>query len=337
MKKTFLKKELSKMNERDIKMFADTKSRRHRMILKDAVLVRSRALTQMTLLAATIAPMAAATAAGGAAATPLAVVEATPPGASLLVYKADNVASPGTAAAVFETTKDGVKYRELAIFNVVEGRITLAVRNSKVVACSKCGEMRDDPFEFTDSLDVKEDEVELDQFHGGPSQSHTYIKLVREPGTNQWIVGSTHRSVYFFGNGTAYKEKLPQPASGLARDLDAEWSPLRWNGIAIDHIKKLPIYIQDTYSKSEFDKFKRQECSGPGACTIAIRQNDGCMALAKDDRAGYFHASSPSAQERQTTEQSALAKCSVEGAGDCSVIYSKCFSVFSEIDGDRSR
>ncbi len=179
-------------------------------------------------------PLASTTLATTPPDVPAEVMSATPEGMSLLAFKTSGPADGADAAAVYEAEPDadGIRYRTLTLFERKGGQLVPKVSNAKVIACSKCSQFHDDPFD-ADYLDVKQHHIHLIQMDGGEKPSTTTLDFVRKVGV--WHVTNAVRFSIHMGRYASKTEDLPLPSSGLLKDMDARWSvPMYLNTLVIN-------------------------------------------------------------------------------------------------------
>jgi hypothetical protein len=264
-------------------------------------------------------------------ASPPEIVAAAPDGTRLIFFKSSGDQADGTAAAVYETPPDSndVRHRTLIIFGRKGGGFTPEVTNDKVIACSKCSQFHDDPFnpKYAENyVDVAPDHIYMEQADGGERPSTTTLDFSRKK--DRWYVAKAVREVIEAGRYESSTERLPLPASRLVQDMDARWSvPVYLNAIVVNDVTGRFAFIRGARSKESLENSIATDCKGSD-CRVLVRQGDGCMSLVRDGSGRSFGVSVPNPNartaERAVAASKALAECESSGGTACKEIRTDC-------------
>jgi hypothetical protein len=276
-------------------------------------------------LAMTSCPAIAAASSKAPPTAPAEVVSRAPAGTTLLWFGSSGNQPDADAMAVFETgpDKDDVRHRTLTVFGKKDGKFEPDFSSDKIIACSKCTQFHDDPFDGDAYVKVKPGHLHIEQADSGQKPSSTVLEFVRKAGV--WHVASATRETVVAGDEKDTTEKLPLPASGLARDMDAKWSvPVFLNTILINHKKGDKFSFLhgdatvDAMWKSEEGDCNRQDC------TILVQQQDGCISLVRDASARAFGAGTPDPKDEKAAVTRAMAACKAAGGQACKEVRTDC-------------
>jgi hypothetical protein len=256
---------------------------------------------------------------------PAEVASTAPAGTTLLWFGSSGNQPDADAMAVFETgpDKDDVRHRTLIVFGKKDGKFEPDFSSDKIIACSKCTQFHDDPFDGDAYVKVKPGRLHIEQADSGQKPSSTVLEFVRKSGA--WHVASATRETVVAGDEKDTTEKLPLPASGLARDMDVKWSvPVFLNTILINHKKGDKFSFLhgdatvDAMWKSEEGDCNRQDC------TILVQQQDGCISLVRDALARPFGAGTPDPKDEKAAVTKAMAACNAAGGQACKEVRTDC-------------
>jgi hypothetical protein len=257
-------------------------------------------------------------------AAPAEVTAAAPSGTTLLAFSASGEQPNADAMAVFETApdKDNVRHRTLVLFGKKDGKFVPDFSNDKVVACSKCSQFHDDPWE-SNYLRFTPGHLHIEQMDGGEKPSTTFLDFVRKAGV--WQVTTATRETVVAGREKDTKEKLPLPASGLAKDMDAQWSvPVFLNTILINHKKGDKFsFLHGDASVDAMWKSEAGDCSRED-CTILVQQGDGCISLVRDSSGRPFGAGTPDPKDEKAATAKAMTACTSTGGQSCKEVRNDC-------------
>ena len=171
------------------------------------------------LTASLAASMMSAALAGTPPLAPAEVAAAAPAGTSLLTFKSSVTQAHAYAVAVYQTApdQDGVRYRSLIIFGAKDGKFIPEVTSDKLIACSKCSPIHDDPFAFS-HLILAPGHIHIDQMAAGREPSVVILDFAYKQG--KWYVTRAERELWAdVGRYKSATERLPLPKSGLVQDL----------------------------------------------------------------------------------------------------------------------
>ena len=276
-----------------------------------------------TLLMAT-APAFASPASKTPPSAPPEVMAAAPPGTALQFFASTGDQPVADAMAVFETPldKDNVRHRTLVMFGKKDGKFVPDFLSDKVIACSKCSQFHDDPWD-DNFLKFTPGHLHIEQMDGGEKVSTTFLDFVRKAGV--WHVTKARRETVFAGYGARTNKKLPLPTTGLAKDMDAQWNvPVFLNTILINHSKGDRFTFLhgdatvDAMWKSEEGHCNRQDC------TILVQQQDGCLSLVRDSNGRSFGAGTPDPKDEEAATAKAMNACTSVGGQMCKEVRNDC-------------
>jgi hypothetical protein len=259
-------------------------------------------------------------------AAPKEVIPLAPRNTHLIDFKANSNESEGNAVAVFETNgEEGAsRFRTLLILRKQNGQFKEVDRSDKIIACSTCGQFRDDPFKERDIV-VKPNEIEIRHADAGERQSTAYFRLAFDPAARHWHVVAATRTDITLGRYDERTYSLPLPASGLVRDFDAGWTPRSyWTGVSIEAQSHKFHFESSAPSKESLDQALAGACRDKNDCRIIVSQQDGCVALAEDEDKAFFTSKLSLKRSTKQVTQEALADCIAKGAGTCKVIRAEC-------------
>ena len=251
------------------------------------------------------------------------VAAAAPNGMTLLVFKASSATEGATGAAVYETPPDAndVRFRTLTLFHRKSGRFVPEATSNKVIACSKCSQFHDDPFDG-DGLDVSAHHVRIEQMDGGEKPSTTTLDLAWKNGA--WHVTKATRVTVAMGRYATKTEALPLPKSGLLKDMDARWSvPQYLNTLVIDPATHKFMFLHGDLTQADVRKQMAAECQD-GACQIAVQQHDGCISVARDAKQRLFSGATTNTKASAEAASKAQQACRAEGGQACEVVRTDC-------------
>lgn len=276
-------------------------------------------------LAMTSCPAFAAASSKAPPAAPAEVASTAPAGTTLIWFGSSGNQPDADAIAVFGTSpdKDDVRHRTLTVFGKKGGKFEPDFSSDKIIACSKCTQFHDDPFDGDAYVKVKTGHLHIEQADSGQKPSSTVLEFVRKDGL--WHVASAMRETVVAGGEKDTTEKLPSPASGLARDMDPKWSvPVFLNTIVINHKKGDKFSFLhgdatvDAMWKSEEGDCNRQDC------TILAQQQDGCISLVRDASNRPFGAGTPDTKDQNAAVTKAMAACNAAGGQTCKEVRTDC-------------
>jgi hypothetical protein len=273
----------------------------------------------------TAAPAFASPPSSAAPVAPLEITAATPAGTHLLWFGSSGSQQNAEAMAVFETApdKDNVRHRTLVVFGKTDGKFVPDFSSDKIIACSKCTQFHDDPFDGDVYVKVKPGHLHIEQADSGQKPSSTILEFVRKAGA--WHVASATRETVIAGDEKDTTENLPLPASGLARDMDAQWSvPVFINTILINHkmADKFSFLHGDATVEAMW-KSQEADCNRQD-CTILVQQQDGCISLVRDESARSFGAGTPNPKDEKAAVTKAMAACNAAGGKTCKEVRTDC-------------
>lgn len=251
------------------------------------------------------------------------VIAAAPAGTTILAFATSGDQPTADAAAVFESApdKDDVRYRTLVVFGKKAGKFVPDFSNDKIIGCSKCTQFHDDPF-WPAHLKVTAGHILLDQFDSGQKPSTTTIELTRKSGA--WYVNAAERQTVEGGDGAASLRKLPLPNSGLARDMDGDWSiPVVLNTLMINNKNGKFMLYHGGGSPEQVWQTLKDDCNMQD-CTILVQQQDGCISLAKDASGRFFGAGVPNPRDKKAAIKKATDACNASGGKQCEAIRTDC-------------
>jgi hypothetical protein len=254
---------------------------------------------------------------------PVEVVGAAPQGTHLLAFKTSGVQADANAVAVFEgePDKEGVAHRDLIIFGKRNGKFVPEVTSDKLIACSKCTQFHDDAFDIND-VKVSPGQVRIVQMDGGEKPTTTIVELARESGV--WHVRSASRHVVDMGRFEERTVLLPLPKSGLAADMDAQWSvPVYLNTLMVNKNSGKFWFLHDGGSPEAVWKSMDGRC-GKQDCTILVQQQDGCISLVRDESSRWFSGANANHKDKKQAVFEAMNACNAAGAMNCKEVETQC-------------
>lgn len=276
----------------------------------------------LALIVAT-APAFAASASKGTPPAPPEVAETAPTGTTLVSFTTSGDQPDADAVAVFETApdKDGVNHRTLVMFGKKKGKFIPDFSSDKLIACSKCSQFHDDPFDG-DYVKVVPGHVHIEQMDSGEKPSTTFLDLVRHSG--QWRVMKAVRETVVAGRGQAESRNLVLPISGLAKDMDAEWSvPVFLNTLVVNHKNGKFMFMHGNPNPDSVWEKLQGDCNKQD-CTVLIQQQDGCISLVRDSMARSFGGATTDVKGEKQAVTRALATCNAAGGQACKEVRTDC-------------
>lgn len=252
------------------------------------------------------------------------VIAAAPQGTRLISFRSSGPQSDADAIAVYETAPDqeGVRHRDLVVFRRKSGKFIPEIRSGKIIACSKCSQFHDDPFD-DGNVGVTPGRIHIEQMDGGEKPSTTILDFVRK--ADAWRVTEATRITVEEGRGEQVTEKLPLPASGLMQDMDARWSvPTFFNAVVVNDKTHKFAFLHGSRTPAELEKSIAMSCRDGSDCRVLVRQQDGCMSLVRDEKLRAFAVGIQGSKDKQNAVALALAKCRVEGNGKCEEVRTDC-------------
>lgn len=260
---------------------------------------------------------------GGPTQAPPEIAAAAPAGTHLLAFKSSGMQAGADAIAVYETAPDeqGVRHRDLIIFHNKGGKFVPEGRNDKIIGCSKCSQFHDDPF-AADLLTVFPGYIVIEQMDSGEQPSSTTFAFAREGGS--WRAMEASRLTFAGGRGQATAEKLPIPPSRALEDIDGRWdAPMFFNAIVVNDKARTFSFLHGDRTAAELDRHIAASCKDGADCRVLLRQQDGCMSLARDDKFRSFAAGVPDRKDKQAAKAQAIAACQA-GGGKCEEVRTDC-------------
>ena len=251
------------------------------------------------------------------------VAIAAPKGMDLLTFKTSGMTDGSVGAAVYETPADtnDVRFRTLMLFRRQSGHFVPEVTNDKIIACSKCSQFHDDPFD-SGGLDVSTHHVHIEQMDSGEKPSTTTLDLARENGA--WHVAKATRVTVTMGRYATTAELLALPASGLLKDMDGRWGvPQYLNTLVINTTRHKFMFLHGDLTQDDVRKRMDGECRD-GACRIAVQQHDGCIALARDASHKLFGGATANAKGGADAASKAMDACHDAGGKICEPVRTDC-------------
>ncbi|WP_153242435.1 DUF4189 domain-containing protein [Frateuria defendens] len=248
---------------------------------------------------------------------------AAPSGTSLLAYTASGSQPDADAAAVFDTVPDkaGVRHRTLVVFGEKNGKFRPDFSSEKLIACSKCSQFHDDPFDG-DYLKVTPGHIHIDQMDGGEKPSTSTLDFVRKAGT--WHVTTATRLTVSEGRYDQKIERLPLPASGLAADLDARWTvPEYVNTLLSNQRTGKFIFAHGDRSPEAMWANQKADCNEKD-CAVLVQQGDGCMALVRDESGHFFGGGSLDPEAQSQAQSRAMEACHRSNGKGCKPVRTDC-------------
>jgi len=246
-----------------------------------------------------------------------------PAGTKIVAFATSGSQPDADAAAVFESApdKDDVRHRTLVVFGKRDGKFVPDFSNDKIVGCSKCTQFHDDPF-WPAHLKVTPGHILLEQFDGGQKPSTTTIELARKGGP--WNVTAAEREAVVAGDGDVSRRKLPLPASGLAKDMDGDWSiPVVLNTLMTNSKNgKFMLYHGGSSPEQVWHALK-DDCNKQD-CKILVQQQDGCISLVKDADGRFFGAGTSNPRDKKAAIGKATDACNASSGKQCEAIRTDC-------------
>jgi Domain of unknown function (DUF4189) len=258
---------------------------------------------------------------------PTEIAAAAPAGTHLIFFKASGDATAADAVAVYETSANsaGTKQRDLIVFRKQGGKFAPVAQNDKIIACSTCSQFHNDPFDGGSYVTVKPGHIHVEQMDSGETPSTTSFEFAYDTASGKWRVTDATRVDVKDGRGTAKSRKLPLPASGLLSDMDGQWQqPVYWNALVVNEQKHSFSFILSKPSEKALDAAVHASCADASACRVLVKQNDGCMSLARDADKAFFSASSTDPKAEDAVSDKALATCKAGGKGECEAVRTEC-------------
>lgn len=254
---------------------------------------------------------------------PAEVMAAAPAGTSLLSFTSSGDQANADAVAVFETKpdKDDVRHRSLVMFGKKNGKFVQDFSSNKLIACSKCSQFHDDQF-YPAHVKVAPGHVHIDQFDGGEKPSQTMLDLVRKQ--DGWHVTRAIRETVVEGDGAETTAKLPLPASGLAKDMDAQWTvPVYLNTVLFNRRNGKFMFMHKNMTKESVWAAAKGDCNKED-CDVLVQQQDGCISLVRDATGRPFAAGTPDPKDEKAALGKAMDACSAAGGKACKEANTDC-------------
>lgn len=258
-----------------------------------------------------------------------------PSGMKLLFFTTNQGGAEGSdAVAILESTRMPANAhistgpRPLIVLRKSEGVYREVARNDKIIGCSTCGEDADDPF-LPQGIQLTPGHLVIDQEHG-PGPSTAVYDFVRDSKTQQWIVTkavNTHVEQSPVGTNliqTPTALVLPKPP--LLVNFDPGWHETQlWAAIAVNGKTGRFAFLGEFPDQHSLDNNIKDECQQRGVCTVLVKQDFGCMALAKDAKGRFFAGSSLVAGVgEQESKENALKECRSHDGGACEIVRRDC-------------
>lgn len=254
---------------------------------------------------------------------PQEVMASAPKGTTLLFYTDSGNQPHADAAAVFETApdKDGVRWRTLTIFGKKDGVFVEDVRTDKLMACSKCSQFHDDPFD-PENFKVGRGHIRIDQMDGGEKPTTTTLELTRQSGA--WHVIKATRRTVDVGRYNDRTRALPIPASDLVKDMDAKWDvPWYLNTLLLNHKNNAFIFLHGDLSTEAMWQTQKGRCDQQD-CVILVQQRDGCISLVRDSKGKSYPGSTSNPKKEDESISDAMKACTSDGGVECEEIRTDC-------------
>lgn len=251
------------------------------------------------------------------------VTASGPAGTTLLSFASSGEQPNADAVAVFETApdKDDVRHRTLVMFGRKDGKFVPDFSSDKLIACSKCSQFHDDPFDG-DYVKVSPGHVHIEQMDSGEKSSTTVLDLVRQSG--KWHVANAVRSSVVAGRGPEKTEKLALPASGLAADMDAKWTvPVFLNTLVVNHKSGKFMFMHGNPTPDSVWEKLQGDCNKQD-CTVLVQQQDGCISLVRDSTARSFGGAGADSRDEKQAVIRAMTACNAGGGQACKEIRTDC-------------
>lgn len=268
-----------------------------------------------TLMAATPPPSA-----------PAEVAALAPAGTKLVAFKSSGDTDGADAVAVFENESAGAaRQRDMLILHKQAGRFQLVDRNDNVIACSTCGQLRDDPFD-PNLLKVTPGHISLIQAHGGETPSESNYAFAYDAASSKWrVVSAKRKDVADQGDGAVTNGSDPLPSSGLFKDFDGRWKATSlWNGYVVNDSTHRFSQVVNKPTEAALDKAIAEACSDGAACHVLLKQENGCMSLVKDSAQAFYAAGTAGKHSKSQALGKATAACEAKGHGGCEEQTSYC-------------
>lgn len=254
---------------------------------------------------------------------PAEIAVAASAGTQLLAFKSSGAQADADAVAVYETAPDaqGARHRDLVVFRKQSGKFVPEARNDKIIACSKCSQFHDDPFD-PDLITLSPGFLVIEQMDSGEQPSATTLTFAREGGA--WRVKEAKRVTFAGGRGLATAEVLPMPPSGALKDMDGRWElPTFFNAIVVNDKARTFSFLHGDRTAAELDTHIAATCKDGPDCRVLVRQQDGCMSLVRDDKFRSFAAGVADRKGKQKAKSQAMAACQA-GGGTCEEVRTDC-------------
>jgi len=225
--------------------------------------------------------------------------------------------------AVFETApdKDNLRHRTLVVFGKKDGKFVFDFSNDKLIACSLCSQFHDDQF-YPDGVKITPGHIHIDQSDAGEKPSETELDFVRKD--NGWHVTKATRRTVVSGYGADTTTKLPLPASGLAKDMDAKWTfPVFYNAVLFNRRNGKFMFMHKEPTPDSIWVDAKGDCNKED-CDVLVRQKDGCISLVRDSRGRPFAAGTPNPKDEKAALAKAMVACSAAGGTMCKEANTDC-------------
>lgn len=258
-----------------------------------------------------------------------------PTGMKLLFFKADEGRAEGSdAIAILESMRKPADAhtstgpRTLIMLRKSNGIYREVARNNKIIGCSTCGEDADDPF-LPQGVELTPGHLVIDQEHGSAPSTAVYT-FVRDPKTQEWLV--THAVNTHVGQspvgGDFIKTPTPLvlPNPPLLVNFDPAWREAQfWGAIIVSEKAGGFMFMGNLPDQQSLDKSISAVCRQKGLCKVLVKQNFGCMALAKDAKGRFFAGASLTSDNADThSREHALNECKSLGGNACQIVRSDC-------------
>jgi len=285
-------------------------------------MTRTLRLTMATLLACA-GPAFAAPPVKAPPTAPPEITAAAPSGTTLLSFTSSGDQPDAAAAAVYETPpdKNGIRHRTLTVFGRNGGQFAAEFSNEKLIACSKCSQFHDDPFDG-DYVKVTPAHVHIEQIDSGEKPSTTVLDFVKKADT--WQVSTAERETVVAGRGDARTEKLPFPTPNLASDMDARWAvPVFLNGLVVNRTNGKFMFTHGKPTPDSVWAALTGDCNKQ-ECTVLVQQEDGCISLVRDAGGRSFGGGSPDPKDKVQAISRAMSACDAGGGQACKEVRTDC-------------
>lgn len=254
---------------------------------------------------------------------PAEVLAAAPPGTTLLAFSASGDQPNADAIAVFETEpdKENVRHRTLVMFEKKNGKFAPDFSSEKLIACSLCSQFHDDQF-YPAHVKLSPGHVHIDQFDAGEKPSQTTLDFVRK--SDGWHVSNATRETVVSGYGADTTAKLPLPASGLAKDMDAHWSvPVFLNTVLFNRRNGKFMFMHKNPTPDSVWEAAKGDCTKED-CDVLVQQKDGCISLVRDSQGRPFAAGTPNPKDGKAALTRAMSACGAAGGTMCKEANTDC-------------